>query len=328
MMIITIALSLSRDVMPKTIVFISKLDSRTQSHWLSLLKEKLPDEIILLPHQISDLQVENVDIAIVANPDPNVLTRFSNLIWIQSLWAGVEQLISEGLSKNIKLVRLIDPQLSKTMAEAVLAWTLYLQRNMPEYAKQQIDKQWHQLPPITAKELRIGMLGAGTLSTAALQTLKKFDYQISCWSRAPKQLDGIKSYTGIDGLQSMLSNTDILINLLPLTQETHHLLDMKMLSQLPVGAKLINFSRGAIIDTQALLQLLKTGHLSHAVLDVFEHEPLSKSSPIWSNPSITVLPHISAPTNMSTAVEIVEKNVNMYRKSQVIPDFVNLELGY
>ncbi len=314
--------------MQTTIVFISELDSNIQSQWLTLLRQQLPDEVILLSHQISDTQAKSIDIAIVANPAPKTLARFPKLIWIQSLWAGVEKLINEGLNKQVKLVRLVDPQLSKTMAEAALAWTLYLQRNMPEYAKQQANRQWKQLLPITANELSIGVLGAGTLSIAAMQTLKKFDYQVSCWSRTAKQLDGIKSYSGLTGLQSMVSKTNILINLLPLTDETYHLLDMNTLSQLPIGAKLINFSRGAVIDTQALLQLLDSEHLSHAVLDVFEHEPLAITSPLWDNPKITVLPHISAPTNRVTAVKIVAANVIEYRKNQITPDFVNIERGY
>ena len=126
----------------------------------------------------------------------------------------------------------------------------------------------------------------------------------------------------------MLSQTDILINLLPLTPQTHHLLDKTLLSELPNGAKLINFSRGGVIDTKALLVLLDNGHLSHAVLDVFEQEPLSSTDPIWSNPNITVLPHISAPTNIGTAAKVVADNIKNYRENNVIPKSVDIKVGY
>lgn len=312
----------------KTIVFISGLDLNIQSQWIAMIKKQLNNETILLPQQISESQAKDVDIAIVANPDPKDLARFPNLVWIQSLWAGVERLIGEILKKRVKLVKLVDPQLAKTMAESVLAWTLYLQRNMPEYAQQQVNKQWHQLPCVTSEELRVSVLGTGTLGITALDVLKKLEYQVSCWSRTTKQLNGIKSYTGFSGLQTMLSKTDILINLLPLTQHTYHLLDRELLSELPIGAKLINFSRGAVIDTKALLKLLEIGHLSHAVLDVFEQEPLASSDPIWSNPNITVLPHISAPTNMYSAAKVVAKNIKMYRESSMIPNSVDVRVGY
>jgi glyoxylate/hydroxypyruvate reductase A len=310
------------------IAFISRSDINVQSRWVDLLKSKLTNETILTLDRIKKEQYANIDIAIVENPDPAALARFSNLVWVQSLWVGVDSLIGESALKSIKLVKLIDPQMSKIMAEAVLTWTLYLQRNIPEYSQQQKNRQWRQLPAITSDTLRIGVLGAGALGLAAIKMLSKLDYQLSCWSRTPNKLKAAKNFTGLSGLQTMLKNTDILINLLPLTKQTYHLLDIELLSQLPVGAKLMNFSRGAVIDTEALLKLLKTQHISHAVLDVFEHEPLPAEDPIWLNPNITVLPHITAPTNMSTAADVAANNIKMYRETKVIPAFVDTELGY
>jgi len=312
----------------KTIVFISELEADIQHQWITILQKLLINEAILLPEQVNEAQAKQIDIAIVANPNPEDLARFPNLVWVQSLWAGVEKLINGTLKPTVKLVRLVDPQLAQSMAESVLAWTLYLQRNMPEYARQQANKQWHQLPSIASKEFRVSVLGAGELGLAALGALSKLEYHVSCWSRTPKQLNGIKNHNGLDGLKSMLNETDILINLLPLTPQTHHLLDEKLLSELPHGAQLINFSRGGVIDTAALVKLLATGHLSHAVLDVFEQEPLTSTSILWDNPNITVLPHISAPTNIHSAAEVVANNIKMYRENNVIPKSIDVKVGY
>ena len=310
------------------IVFISGAESSAQQQWLAILKQALVTENILLPEKISVSQAKTIDIAIVANPEPEVLAKYPNLVWIHSLWAGVERLVGDIKNTPVKLVRLEDPELAKTMAESVLAWTLYLQRQMPEYSQQQNNTQWHQLPTIASSDLRVSVLGAGVLGSASLKILKKLDYQVSCWSKTAKQLQGVNSYQGNTGLSTMLKNTDILINLLPLTSNTRHLLNHELLSKLPQGAKLINFSRGAIIDTSALLDLLASGHIAHAVLDVFEHEPLSPNDPIWSNPNITVLPHISAPTNMYTAAKVVAKNISNYRENGVIPNAVDIRKGY
>ena len=312
----------------KKIVFISDLDSDIQSKWLFYLQEQLIDETILLPEQVNKDELEHVDIAIVANPDPVILAMFPNLIWVQSLWAGVEKLVNEKLFEKVKIVRLVDPELAKTMAEAVVAWTLYLHRNMPEYAQQQKNKTWQQLPYTPAKNLRVSVLGAGNLGTAALKALQTFNYQLNCWSRTPKHLNGVKNYTGDSGLKSMVRNSDILISLLPLTSETNHLLGSNLLKLLPSGAKVINFSRGAVIDTKALVELLDNRHIAHAVLDVFEQEPLAPTNPKWCNPNITVLPHISAPTEMSSAINIASENIKNYRDFKVIPNFVNTNLGY
>jgi len=312
----------------KIIVFISELAPEVQSQWLISIQNQLPNETIVLPEQINASHAKDVNIAIVANPDPAELAKYPNLVWIQSLWAGVEKLATVLASSPIKLVRLIDPQLAISMAESVLAWTLYLQRNMPDYAQQQQRAQWHQLPCIASADLRVSVLGAGKLGVAALNALKKLDYQVSCWSRTPKQLDGIQSYNGTDALSTMLNNTDILINLLPLTPNTYHMLDEKLLAELPKGAKLINFSRGAVVDTEALLKLLETRHLSHAVLDVFEQEPLPSSNKLWHTPNVTVLPHISAPTNLQSASQIVAENIKCYREKYIIPDVVDSKTGY
>lgn len=317
-----------------TIVFISNLDTDEKAHWLSLIRQQLPKETILEPKDIDKKTALEVDIAIVAKPDVSILKRFKNLIWIQSLWAGVDSLIEmlkkhqKPKSSTIKLVRLVDPQLEKTMAEAVIAWTLYLHRNMPEYAQQQTTKKWRQLPNIAAEDVRISILGAGKLGQAALTALKPLNFQLNCWSQTKKELNNINCFFGEKGLNTILQKTDILVCLLPLTKETKDILNAKTLGLLPNGAKLINFSRGAVVDTKALSALLEYDHLAHAVLDVFEQEPLPQNDSMWNNQKITILPHISAPTNYKTAATVVTKNINNYRLHNIIPEAVNLNKGY
>jgi len=310
------------------IVLITDMDAQIEQQWLAILQKILSNEKIVLPEQLTAVQAQQIDIAIVANPDPEVVARFPDLIWIQSLWVGVEKLITTLPLDKIKLVKLNDPQLTQTMAEAVLAWTLYLQRNMPEYALQQAQKKWLPIPYKSAQDTRVSVLGAGTLGMAAVEILNRHGYPVCCWSRNPKQLSSGQHFSGTMGLQSMLHKTDILINLLPLTATTHHLIDNDLLKNLPKGSRLINFSRAAVIDTNALLALLDESHIKHAVLDVFDQEPLPVASAIWQHPSITILPHISGPTNINSAAEIVAENIKNYRATGIIPDSVDSEQGY
>jgi len=318
------------------IVFISTLDSAEQTQWLARLKNLLPAEEILLPDMFSVVQAAEVDIAIVANPDPSILYNFPNLVWVQSLWAGVEALVpsisqhnkQRDPAKQLQLVRLLDSQLADTMAEAVLAWTLYLHRNMPQYATQQRQKLWRQLPCATAQETRVTVLGTGELGLASIKVLLQQNYNVSCWSRSEKNIASVNNFSSLEQLPQALAQTDILINLLPLTASTNRLLNKRLLSNLCAGAKLINFSRGAVVDYPALLELLDSGRISHAVLDVFEQEPLASYSPLWEHPQITLLPHISAPTNMTTATRTVAGNILQYRGNKVLPTTVNLSRGY
>lgn len=310
------------------IVFVSQLPTTEQQQWLELLQQTLSSENTYFPHQLTTGQYAEVDIAIVANPDPKLLSRFPNLVWIHSLWAGVENLVKTGVPEGVQLVRLIDPELAQTMAESVLTWTLYLQRNIPTYQRQQQQREWRQLTNVSSKQLRVSVLGAGELGLAALSLLGQLNYTLSCWTRSPKTIDKVTNFTGHEGLTAMLTKTDILISLLPLTPETKHLLNNETLSLLPQGASIINFSRGGIIDQNALLKLLDNQHLRHAVLDVFDIEPLPTQSALWHHPKTTVLPHISAPTNHCTAAEIVADNIRHYRKNGILPPTVDVNKGY
>lgn len=310
------------------IVFINQLTEQEEKNWLAQIKANLPDETVVLSSDIASKDTEYVDIAIVANPSPEELFRFQNLRWVQSLWAGVERIAPMLSDKSTPLVRLIDPTLAQTMAESVLAWTLYLQRNMTTYQQQQREQLWQALPIVAAKDLRVTVLGVGELGVKSLKLLGTLDYQLQSWSRTAKNINGVAHFSGEVGLSKVLKQTDILISLLPLTDATRYLLGKENLELLPRGAQLINFSRGAIIDDEALIEKLNDGHIGHAVLDVFEQEPLPVGNAFWQHPNVTVLPHISAPTNKGTATKIVAENIKRYRATGVIPEAVNMKLGY
>ncbi len=310
------------------IAFISQLSAQDQQCWLEQLRAALPGEQILPAQAMSAEQRSHCDIAIVANPDPAELRRFPALQWIQSLWAGVERLVAELDNPPFNIVRLVDPYLAQTMAEAVLAWTLYLHRDMPAYARQQQQKHWQQLPCIPASQRSVGILGLGELGRLSAQRLADNGFIVSGWSRSPKQIPGVTCYDGDPGLKTLLAESQILICLLPLTQQTRGMIDTGTLARLPRGASLINFARGPLVRSTDLLDALHSGQLSHAVLDVFDQEPLPPDSPLWQHPKITVLPHISAPTPMESATRVVAANIRRYRQSGEQPAAVDTRRGY
>jgi glyoxylate/hydroxypyruvate reductase A len=237
-------------------------------------------------------------------------------------------LVSELGDTAKPIVRLVDPQLSWTMAEAVLAWTYYLFRDMPAYAAQQREQRWNQLPYRRADQTTVGILGLGTLGTAAAARLQDAGFGVVGWSRSPKQLADIEAYSGPEGLDSVLSKADILVCLLPLTGNTTGMIDAAFLSRLKPGVSLINFARGKVIVAADLLAALDQGHVKHAVLDVFEVEPLPAEDPLWRHPAVTILPHISAPTDVDTAAAIVAANITHYRLTGQLPPTVNMAQGY
>lgn len=310
------------------IPFISQLPATEQAIWVEKLNAKLPNETVVLATDIPKEKRSSCTIAIVANPGITLLSEFKNLHWLHSVWAGVEKLMASLHTSTIQVTRLVDPHLSQTMAEAVLAWSLYLHRDMPTYAIQQQNKQWQQLDYIPASKRRIGILGLGELGRVSALQLQQNGFQVMGWSRTAKTLAGISTFSGEIGLVDMATQSDILICLLPLTSATKGIVNTALLNKMPKGSSVINFARGDIIATDDLLKALDDKQIKHAVLDVFEQEPLSSHSELWQHPNITVLPHISAPTNMNSACTIVADNIMHYRQTGQLPECVDKVKGY
>ena len=248
--------------------------------------------------------------------------------WVQSLWAGVEKLVNEIKASAFNISRMIDKNMSEVMSDSVLAWSFYLYKNMPLYKKQQNQTLWIEHEIKEKNELTITVLGLGELGLASVLKLKNNGFNVKAWSRSKKEIEGISTYCGNDGLEEVLEQTDILVSLLPLTKETTMLLNKEKLNFLKKNASVINFSRAAIFDYKVLCLLLDEKHLKHAVLDVFEEEPLAKESFLWIHEDITILPHISGPTNKKTASRIAYENINEYFVNNKEPLFVDKNKGY
>lgn len=314
--------------MPSTIAFLSRMSAEYQTPYLASLRSALPEETIHPLSELTSAQREATTIAIVANPAPEDVAALPRLAWIQSLWAGVEQLVTALPPGSPPVVRLVDPEMSRTMAEAVLAWTYYLHRDMPRYARQQSLRCWQQHPYRKPSQVRVGLLGLGVLGTEAARGLVQAGFRVSGWSRSPKTVPGVETFAGDVGLDTVLSSSDIVVSLMPLTAQTTGLLDARRLAAMQPGAGFINFSRGQIVVTDALIEALDRGHLSHAVLDVFDVEPLPEASRLWEHPNVTVLPHISAPTDQQTAAQVIAANIREFRASGRIPGNVDIARGY
>lgn len=312
----------------KQVALVGSISAKEKNSWLDKINPLVVDAEVIDFEKLSPTQRLNIEVAIVANPDPEQLAKLPNLRWVQSLWAGVERLVAELPNANFKIVRLVDANLASTMAEAVVAWTFYCHRDMPKYLQQQKQRLWQPHDLVDIKDRHIGVLGLGQLGQASVEKLRANGFNVSGWSRRLANIEGVECFNGARGLDALLAKSDIVICLLPLTIETQHLLDHQKLSLLPQGAAIINFSRGPIIDDNALLAHLKTRHIDHAVLDVFDIEPLPSNSALWSSENITILPHISAPTNFRTASKIVANHLMAYFDCGKIPEALDRSRGY
>ncbi len=313
--------------MTSRIPFITSLAPEHAARWRGALEAALPRHRFCDPSALSDEEAGVVQVAVVANPEPEAIRRFPALEWVQSVWAGVDRLVGT-VAPDIRIVRLIDPHLAETMAEGVLGHVLYLHRRVPEYLAQQRVKRWRQLEQRRAGDRTVAVLGLGSLGQVCAARLQAAGFRVMGWSRSAHAIDGMETFSGTDTLPIVLGQADIVVILVPLTAMTRGLLDAAALAACKPGAALVNVARGPVVDRTALLRALDDGLLSHAVLDVFDQEPLSESDPLWSHSSITVMPHVAAPTDMGSASTIVAENLRTYFRDGTVPKVVDKSTGY
>ena len=309
------------------ILLVGEFSGEEYAQWRERLVACLPGETLYVADEQYD--AASIEIALVANPPAGSLAGLKNLRLIQSLWAGVDRLLSDPtLPENVPIVRLVDPNLTQAMRECALACVMVLHRQLPAYARQQAGREWKKLPQPLAQERRVGILGLGELGRAVAQALASLGFDVAGWSAGPRRVEGVESWSGAGGLARLLQRTDILVNLLPLTPQTSGILNAQLFASLPRGAAVINLARGGHLNEKDLLDALASGQLSHAILDVFREEPLSPQHPFWSHPRISVLPHVAAVTEVNTAAKIAAENIKAFRAGRMPGPLVDRAKGY
>ncbi|MFT5110811.1 MAG: glyoxylate/hydroxypyruvate reductase A [Parasphingorhabdus sp.] len=251
-----------------------------------------------------------------------------NLQLVQKLGAGVNLILDDPLlPEHIRITRLAPTSQAREIAEYSLLYILGYQRHLFTYEDQARQRIWKQFEPRHNNETTVGILGLGHIGSCTAELIASFGFKVTGWSRSQKSIPGVESYSGTDGLEQVLSQSDYVVSILPSTPKTLHLIDARRLSQFKPGAILINAGRGDLIDTPALLNSLDSGRLSGAVLDVFEQEPLDKNSALWHHPAVRVTPHISG-WNIESGFRDIVENYRRITAGQTLLHEVDRELGY
>jgi glyoxylate/hydroxypyruvate reductase A len=300
--------------------------------WVERFRRLLPDRPVVALGEAVD--PADVRYAAAWKHPPGSLAGLQNLRAIFSLGAGVDHLTDDPALPDVPVVRAVDPDLTDRMSEYVVLHCLLHLRQQRRYDAQQREKLWldDRRQP-AAREVRVGIMGLGVLGQDAATKLRVMGFEVAGWSRSPKAADGIATFSGAEGFGPFLARTDILVCLLPLTDDTRGILNRTLFAGLARdgrlgGPVLVNAGRGGLQVEADILACLDDGTLQAATLDVFEREPLALASPLWTHPRVTVTPHNAAMSAPETIAALVADGIRAHEAGAFLNHVVDRRLGY
>ncbi len=271
--------------------------------------------------------------AVVWKQRPNLLSNLPNLRVIFSIGAGVDHIFADQTIPQVPIVRVVADNLTRHMTEYVVWRVLDHHRQGALYRAQQAKKIWHEPPQRAAEDVSVGIMGLGNLGRAAASALLSLGFRVNGWSRREQSVEGVSTFAGDAGLIPFLNATDMLVVLLPLTPATQGMVNHGLLKHLRKrnalgGAVLINAGRGRLQKDADIVRALDDGTLKETSLDVFEVEPLPRTSPLWSHPKVYVTPHAAATSDPNHLVPIMLRQMAAFERGETLENLVDRKAGY
>lgn len=292
--------------------------------WIEGLNAALPGSDI----SVWEPGAPHADYAVVWLPPQQFMDEQQGLKALFNIGAGVDGLLKLRLPPQAHVVRLDDAGMAVQMAEYVCHAVIRHFRELDAYEADMQRGQWGYRKPRVRSDFTVGVMGLGVLGERVARAVAQFDFPVQGWSRSPKSLADVTTFSGEQGFKEFLASTRVLVNLLPLTPETEGIINRHTLAQLQKDAYVINVARGGHVVEEDLLAAVASGQLAGATLDVFRTEPLPAGHAFWNHSKITITPHTSARTLREESIaQIVGKIAALQRGGQVA-GIVDPQRGY
>ena len=296
--------------------------------WHELLSAER--EVALEPDDPAD---PSITYAVVWKQRPNLLSGLPNLRAIFSVGAGVDHIFADTTIPDVPIVKVVADNLTQHMTEYVVWRVIDHHRQGMLFRAPQKKKIWHDPPQRPAGDISVGIMGLGNLGRAAAMALLSLGFKVNGWSRTEKAMTGVSTFAGDSGLIPFLNATDILVVLLPLTPATQGMVNYGVLKELRKrnglgGSVLINAGRGRLQKDADILRALDDGTLKEASLDVFEVEPLPKTSPLWAHPKVFATPHVAATSDPAHLVPIMLSQMSAFERGEPLQNLVDRKERY
>jgi len=255
-----------------------------------------------------------------------------NLRWFQAMNAGLERLDRAGILQRGFAVTNGSGLASSAIAEWCMAAMFALAKQFPGYTRNQQESRWEYVRGGYALEGKTcGVVGLGAIGRETARRARAMGMRVIASRRTVEgddpDCDALMPYSE---LPSLLAQSDFVVLCVPLTRETHHLIDAAALKTMKPTASILNIARGDVIDQAALVDALREGTIASAALDVTSPEPLPADDPLWSLPNVLITPHVSSASDrrQGTAAALFLDNLKRYLANEPLRNLARPELGY
>lgn len=266
---------------------------------------------------------------ILGDPDlvSQVLAAADRLEWVQSSWAGVDHLCKPELRRDYVLTN-ARGMFGALIGEYVMTWVFAHERQIFRMRKYQLEKRWRPMGYRPASDIRLGIIGLGSIGRELAVTARRFGLRVTGMNRSGNACDAVENVYTVADMAAFLDDLDYVVLTLPATSRTRHLINAATLKLMKSSAVLINVGRGNSVCEADLVEALRDGVIGGAVLDVFEKEPLPQDSPLWSMPNVYITPHTSAISFPAEIVQVFVDNYRRFVRGDSLQYVVDFELGY
>ena len=274
------------------------------------------------------------EVLIALHVPRQLMSLAPELRWVQGVGAGVEQFAAAGVPRDRVVMTNASGLSAGSMAEFVLGRLLQIWKRFREIEEHQRAHRYQQTYGRTFRGSTIGIVGMGHIGREGARGARALGARVVGNKRSAPSTEETaladRFYRATE-LAEMVAECDAVVVAAPATPETHHLIDERALAAMRPGATLVNVARGSLVDEQALLEALHSGHLGAAALDVFDAEPLPADSPLWQAPNLYASAHssVSVDRYIDDVFDLFEDNLRRYTDGKPLRNTVDMQaLGF
>lgn len=318
--------------MSMSILFTLKIPSKDQER----LIEKYPNEELVFSEGIDESidQINKAEVVVTFGTDLNekIIEQAENLKMVAVLSAGIDELPFEALKKKDVIITNVRGIHKIPMAEYAISMLLQVYRDAKQITGDEKKHVWERSKrawEISGKTMLVA--GTGAIGQEVARLAKAFNMHTIGVSRSGRDIKYFDENIQTKDMKSKLPEADFVVSVLPSTKETQNFYTYELFQAMKNTTVFLNMGRGNVVETDTIIKAIQEKEIMHAILDVFEEEPLPVDHPLWEMKNITITPHISgiSPHYLDRALVILEENLDVYTKdgSEYVNQ-VDLSRGY